>query len=58
MVQKGRTDWLHTIPMMKLAINTSIQDSTGLPLVYIVCGTPIKMPVDMLDGIQASIAGI
>ena len=45
-------DWLHAIPMMELAINNSIYDSTGLSPAYIVYnGPPIKMPVDMLDGV-------
>ena len=58
MVYEGSTDWLHAIPMMELAINNSIQDSTGLSPAYIVYGTPIKMPVDMLDGVQGGTAGI
>ena len=52
MVHEGSTDWLHAIPMMELAINNSIQDSTGLSPAHIVYGTPIRMPVDMLDGVQ------
>ena len=51
MVYEGSLDWLHAIPMIKLAINNSIQDRTVLFTVYIVHGTPIGMPVDMLDRI-------
>ena len=47
MVYEGSEDWLHAIPMMELAINGSIWDSTGLSPVYIVYG----IPADMLDGV-------
>ena len=57
MVHKGSIDWLHTIAMMELAINNSIQDSTGLSPAYIVQGTPTRMPVDMLDGVQSGTTG-
>ena len=52
MVHEGTMDWLHAIPMTKLAINNRIQDSTGLFPAYIVYGAPIKMPMGMLDGVQ------
>ena len=51
MVYKGSMDWLYAIPMREIAINYSIQDSTGLSPVYIVYRTPIRMPVDMLNGV-------
>ena len=57
MVYKGSIYWLHTIPMMELAIKNSIQDSTGLSQGYIVYGTPMKMPVDMLDRVGGGTAG-
>ena len=49
MVCKSSMNWLHAIPMMELAINNSIHDSTGLSSEHIVYRTP--MPVDMLDGV-------
>ena len=51
MVYEGNTDWLHAIPMMGLTINNSIKDSTGLSPPYIVYGTPIRMYMNMLDGV-------
>ena len=44
-------DWLYASYLLELAINNSIQDSTGLSTAYIVYGTPIRMPVDMLYGV-------
>ena len=44
-------DWLHAIFIMELAINSSIKDSMGLSLAYIVYRTLIRIPVDMLHGI-------
>ena len=58
MVHEGSTDWLHIISMMELATNNSIQDSKGLYPVFIVYRLEIRMPVDILDGVQGSIAGI
>ena len=58
MVYEGSTDWLHAIPMIELAIKNSIQDSTGLFPGHILYGTPIKMLVDMLDGVQGGISGV
>ena len=58
MVYEDSTDWLHTIPRMELAINNSVQNSTGLSPAYIVYGTPIRIPVDMLEGVQGGTAGI
>ena len=57
MVHESSTYWLHAIPTTELAINNSIQDSTGLTPVYIVYWTPIRMPIDMLDGVQGGAAG-
>ena len=51
MVYKGSMDWLHTIPITELAINSSIYDITGLSPIYKVYKTLIRMPVDMLDRI-------
>ena len=51
MVYKDSMNWLLAIPMIELAINYSISDTTGLSPAYIVYTTPIKMPVDMLDGV-------
>ena len=51
MVYEGSIDWLHAIPITELAINNSIQDSTGLSLEHIVYKTLIMMPVDMLYGV-------
>ena len=36
--------------MMKLAINNSIYDSTGLSPVYTICKTPKRIRMDMIDG--------
>ena len=36
--------------MIELVINNSIQDGTGLSPAYIVYGTRIRMPVDILAG--------
>ena len=58
MVYKGSTDWLHAILTMELAINNDIQDSMGLSPANRVYGTPNRMPVDMLDGVQGATAGI
>ena len=58
MVYEGSMDWLHTIIMIELAIKNRIQDSTGLSPAHKVYRTPIKMPVDMLDGVQGGIPGI
>ena len=58
MVYEGSMDWLHAIPIMELAINNSIQDITGLSPVYIVYRTPIRMPVDMLDGGWGGTTGV
>ena len=57
MVYEGGIDWLHANFVMELAINNRIQDSTGLSTVYIVCGTPVKMPMDMLEGFHGSTTG-
>ena len=48
MVYEGTTDLLNAIPMTKLAINNSVQDSTGLFSEYIKYRTLIRMPVDFL----------
>ena len=58
MVYKGSTNWLYTILVMELAINNSMQDSLSLSPVCILYGTPISMPVDMLDGVQGVTAVI
>ena len=44
-------DWLHTVLMMKLAINNSIHDSTSLSAANIAYKTQIRMPLDILDGV-------
>ena len=51
MVHEGSTDWLHAIAMTELAIGNSIQDSTSLSPAHIGYTTPIRMLVDMLDGV-------
>ena len=58
MVSEGTKDWLNAIPMIELAINNSIQDSTGLSPAYLVYSTPIRMPLDMLDGVQGGSSDI
>ena len=39
---------------MELAINNSIYDSKDLSTAIIIYRMPIKMPADMLDGVQGS----
>ena len=51
-------DWLYAIPMTELAINNSIQDRKGLSSAHIVYGTPIKMLVDMLHGLQGGTTSV
>ena len=42
--------------MTELAINNSVADSTGMSPAYVVYGTSVKMPVDMLDGVLGGTA--
>ena len=51
MEYEGSTDWLHISPIMELAINNSIWDSTGLSPLQVIYGTPIRMPLNMVDGV-------
>ena len=51
MVYEGSMDWLHAIPMIQLTISNSIYNITGLYPANMVYKTPIRMPVDMLDGV-------
>ena len=51
MIYEGIVYWLYAIPTMELAINNSILDSKYLSPVCIVYSTPIRIPVDMLDGV-------
>ena len=51
MVHEGNMDWLYAIPIIKLAITNSIKVSSSLSPVYIVYRTPIRIPVDILDGV-------
>ena len=53
----GILDWLLAFPMIELAINNNIQDIASLPPVYIVYETPIRMPMDIVDGVLGSTAG-
>ena len=43
--------------MIESDINNSFKDSTSLFPVHIVYGTPIRMPLDMIDGIQGGTTG-
>ena len=58
MVYEGSIDWLHANPMTELAINNSVQHSARLSPAYLVYRTLIRMPLDMLDGVQGGTAGI
>ena len=58
MVHECSMDWLHAFPIMKVAINSSIQDSTGLSPALIIYKTLIRMPADILDGFYGSTTGV
>ena len=51
-------DWLYANIMIELTINNSIQDSIGLSPENTVYETPIRMPMDMVDGVQGGIPGV
>ena len=44
--------------MIEIAINNSIPGSLGLPIVYLVNKTLIRMPVDILDGSKAVVLAL
>ena len=56
MNHEGVDDWVHALPLAKLAINNSANDSIGLSLAYIVYVQPLQMPVDMLGGVHPHVA--
>ena len=58
MIYEGSMYWFHAVPMIELAIINSIQDIMSLSPAYIVYRFLIKMPVDMLDGVQGGTAGV
>ena len=44
--------WLQALPMAELAINSAVNDSTGMSPAFVVYGRSVRLPVDLLDGVQ------
>ena len=45
-------NWLQALPMAELAINSAVSDSTGMSPAFVVYGRSVRLPVDLLDGVQ------
>ena len=54
MVHEVITNWLHASPLTELTTKYGVQDNTGLFPAYIIYVSPIRMPVNMLDGVYSS----